>query len=140
MNTKAIGLVLTFLSVLSLIGVGILNYFATTSMGMIRWLNFQNTSLDSSMPVFAFKIILIVIAVGLAIFIGLKLNKNRKTATPTDLITILANFICLVAFLYVTLGMSTATFRIYYFAILLTWLATFFLAIRNIISLPNKIR
>ncbi len=133
---KRIALVaLSLLSAVSLIGMCVLNYFATTRMGMIRWLNHQNRNLESVVNIDAIKVALLLVALILAIALIYLIFKNKQNLKPSDLLAVLLNFIILVAFLYVALMLSTSIMKIYYFALLLTFLATSSLSLRNILSI-----
>lgn len=138
MRRRIAEIFLALLAAFSLIGLGILNYFGTTRMGMIRWLNYQNRNLESVINVDILKVALAAIAVLLALYIVVLMFKNKANMAASDLVAILINFICLITFLYISFALSTTLMKIYYFAILLAFIATVALSARNLISLHDS--
>ncbi len=138
MRRRIAEIVLVLLAASSLIGLGILNYFGTTRMGMIRWLNYQNRNLESVINIDILKVALAAIAILLALYVVVLLFKNKSVIAASDLIAVLINFICLITFLYISFALSTTLMKIYYFAILLAFIATVALSARNLISLHDS--
>ena len=135
MKSRIVCIILELLAVASMAGVFILNYFGTTRMGMIRWLNSFNRGIESSMPLDFLKIIAVAIAAVILIFSLYLIFKQRgklKSLNWCILIATILSFVCLINTEFLT---SIQTLKIHYLACLLFFMSTLFLAISNIINI-----
>ena len=138
MLRKIVCIVLDLLSLASIVGVLVMQHFATTRMGMIRWLNSCNRGIESSMPLDLLPIVAVAIA-AICLTISIVLTFKKKDAKKlVSFALIISAAICLLCVLYVIFGTDTKTLRIHYFAILLFSMASFFTSCSNIIALKLK--
>ena len=133
MLRKIVCIVLDLLSLASIVGVLVMQHFATTRMGMIRWLNSYNRGIESSMPLDLLQIVAVVIA-GICLTISIILTFKKKEAKKlVSFALIISAAICFLCILYVIFGTDTKTMRIHYFAILLFSLGSVFASVSNIV-------
>ncbi len=139
MKRRIACIIFDFLSLASIVGVLVLQHFATTRMGMIRWLNSYNRGIESSMPLDFLTALAVIITAGFLIASVYLSIKNKQMKKALTIVKIVAAALCLICVLYVIFGTTTKTFRIHYFAILLFSMASSFTSISNIIRLfPAK--
>ena len=135
MARKIVSIVLNFLSLASIVGVLVLQHFATTRMGMIRWLNSYNRGIESSMPLDLLQIVAVVVVVICLAFSVVLTFQKKDTKKLVSYLLIFVSIICLLLVFYVIFGTTTKTLKIHYFAILLFAMASVFASCSNIVRM-----
>ncbi len=131
-------IILDLLTVAFLVGAYVIQYFTKRKLGMLRWMNYQNMQFQKNASYGILKYITVLVALVLIILIIFGYKKRKELMGKLNLVMIVIMSILEVAYLYVTVLLSTEKIASYYLVMPLIGAAVLMQIIRNGIAVGTK--
>lgn len=103
------------LQVVLIAGAFILNFFATTRMGMKRWLNYKNKTWQNTLPIQELKIAVFVILCITTLILIIIAVKNKKSLSVLEKLSLLVLILGLIAYAIFMFSNNVSSLRAYYY-------------------------
>ena len=130
---------LTLLLQVALIaGAFILNFFATTRMGMKRWFNYKNKFWQNTLPIEELKLaifILLCIAVLILVILAVRKFKTLTSLTKMSIILLLLGLFVYAVFIFIN---NVSSMRSYYYMLPFFSLSSLIQVVKGYIFVPRK--
>lgn len=137
-RVKALYAFTLLLQVALIAGAFILNFFATTRMGMKRWLNYKNKFWQNTLPIEELKLAVFVLLCVAALILVILAIKKFKSLTNLSKLSILFLLLGLFAYAVFIFTNNVSNMRSYYYMLPFFSLTLFIQVVKGYIFVLKK--